>query len=209
MCGSLIRCYYQPRIHLARSSPAPNNLVNAGDFRKIRSTSRRRSFLRCLRFFASRFCFLSITPPTVVSYSAFTRGTGVRCYLCKQKDDFSIATASAFGIIRISYPLRFHSIFVPMWASRSTAAQQPHCLKPTIAGCALSAFSIAVPISLTPTVDRLSSTASDYKHCPPVTAKHAREIESSNAFFADSTSAVLRTRWQHPQETDPSSLRRR
>ena len=78
------------------------------------------------------------------------RGTGVRCYLCKQKDDFSIATASALGIIRISYPLRFHSAFVPIWASRSTAAQQPHCLKPTIAGCALSAFSIASAISAHP-----------------------------------------------------------
>ena len=54
---------YQPRICLAISSAAPNSLVIAGAPLKIRNTSRRRSFRRCLAFFASRFCFLFISAP--------------------------------------------------------------------------------------------------------------------------------------------------
>ena len=61
-CGSLNICYH-PRICLAISSAAPNSLVIAGALRNIRKTSRRRSFLRCRAFFASRFCFLFISAP--------------------------------------------------------------------------------------------------------------------------------------------------
>ena len=79
-CAPLL--FYQPRICLAMSSAAPSNRVIAGARRKIRKTSRRRSFRRCRAFFASRFCFRSMLPPSramVIRVCFTSNSSGRQC----------------------------------------------------------------------------------------------------------------------------------
>lgn len=76
--GSLNLYYDQLRTSLIRSAAFPSASQRLGDLRKILSTSRRRSFRRCLAFFASRFSFLFMSPTPQAEDVLFSTGSDAK-----------------------------------------------------------------------------------------------------------------------------------